>query len=87
MRSLAVLEARLAEELALLDLHLAADDLVARLGVSLDLDALEVDGRPALDGNDDVDLAVHRVELGLGLGLDVRVAGVAIERAHRLRDP
>ena len=34
---------------ALLDLHLAADDLVARLGVALDLDALEVDERAAPD--------------------------------------
>src|SRR5262249_23729316 len=42
---LRVLEARLAEELRLLDLHLAAEDLVAGLRVALDLDALDVDER------------------------------------------
>ena len=71
------------EELALLDLHLATEDLVARLRVALDLDALDVDERSAADRDDDVDLALDGVELGLGLGLDVRVAGVAVERADR----
>ena len=52
------LELGLAEELPLLDLHLAPDDLVARLGVALDLDALEVDERAAADGDDDVDLCL-----------------------------
>ena len=47
--ALARLELGLAEELPLLDLHLAADDLVARLRVALDLDALDVDERAAAD--------------------------------------
>ena len=42
-------------------------------------------GGPAPDGDDDVHLLVHRIELGLGLGLDVGEAGVAVERAHRLQ--
>ena len=87
MRCLLFSRLGLAEELPLLDLHLAADDLVARLGVALDLDALEVDGRPALDGDDDVDLLVHRIELGLGLGLDVGEAGVAVQRADAPAGP
>ena len=62
-------------------------DLVARLGVPLHLDALDVDERAAPDGDDDVDLLVHRIELGLGLGLDVGVAGVAVERADAPRGP
>ena len=57
MRRLLSSSLRLAEELALLDLHLAAEDLVARLRVALDLDALDVDERSAADRDDDVDLA------------------------------
>src|SRR6201999_1391037 len=41
--ALRLLQPGLAEELLLLDLHLATDDLVPRLGVALDLDAAEVD--------------------------------------------
>src|SRR5207253_2279883 len=80
--ALAVLELRLGEEVAFLDLHLATEDLVARLRVALHLDALDVDERSAADRDDDVDLLVDRIELGLRLGLDVRVAEVAVERAR-----
>ena len=34
-----------------------------------------------MDRDDDVDLVLHGVELGLGLGLDVVEAGVLVERA------
>src|SRR5262249_47020887 len=81
--ALAVFELRLREELTLLDFHFATEHLVARLRVALDLDALDVHERTAADRHDDVDLALHRIELGLRLGLDVRVARVAIQRAHR----
>ncbi len=81
--ALGAVELGLAEELALLDLQLAADDLVAGLGVALDLDAAEVDQPVPLDGHDDVDLLLVGVELGLRGGLDVGVAGVAVEGLHR----
>ena len=79
------LELGLAEEAAFGDLHFAADDLVAGLGVAADLDAIEVDGRSAPDGDDDVHLLLVGVELGLRVGLDVGVAFVAVHRAHRLQ--
>src|SRR5690606_12137562 len=70
----------LGEEVAFLDLHLATEDLVARLRVALHLDALDVDERPAADRDDDVDFLLDRIELRLRLRLDVRVAEVAVER-------
>ena len=79
------LEQRLAEEVALGDLHLATDHLVARLRVAADLDALEVHERAALDRNDDVDLVGHGVELRLRSRVDVGVAVVAVERANGLQ--
>ena len=36
--------------------------------------------RAAPDGHDDVDLLVHGIELRLGLGLDVGVAGITVQR-------
>ena len=69
----------------LLDLELAAHDLIARLRVPLHLDALDVHRRPALDGDDDVHHLVHGIELRFGLGLDIREPAVAVQGAYGLQ--
>ncbi len=80
-----LVEQRLAVLVALGDLHLAADDLVAGLGVAADLDAFEMDERPAHDGHDDVDLVRLLVQAGLRVRFHARVAVVAVHRADRLQ--
>ena len=79
--ALAVLELGLGEEHAFFDPPSRGGAPVARLGVALDLDALDVDERSASDRDDDVDFLLDRIELGLRLCLDVGVACVAVERA------
>src|SRR5262249_32251053 len=62
--SFALFEVVFTEELPFFDLHLPPQDLVTRLGIAFDLDALDVDLGPATNGDDDIDLALDWVELG-----------------------
>src|SRR5690606_9285757 len=80
---------RLAVELALDQLHLAADDGVARLRVAADVDALDAHRRAAPDDHRHVDDAPLHVEVGLGRDVDEGVALVAVaprDREEALRD-
>ena len=74
------------EQLAFVEAQLAADDLVARLGVADDLDVLDVDLLPLLHIEGEVDdprVLVHRgqrrdVGVGVALVLVDRVEGAAV---------
>ncbi len=77
---LAALQLGLAEEVLLGDLHLAADDAVAGLGVAADLDPAVFHRLATLDRHDDVDLLLLGIELRRRRGLDVGVARVAVHR-------
>ena len=78
-QALRAIEPRLVVELALVDAQLAADDLVARLGVAADVDAPEVDLVALLHLEGDVDGALVGVDGGERLDVDVGVAGVLVE--------
>ncbi len=77
-RVAALLELGAREALLLLDLELAAEDLVARLGVAGDQDLVDRDLRALVDLVVDVDDLLVLVDLGLGLDVDEGVADVAV---------
>jgi len=89
------LEVRVVEHLAFRDLHLAADHLVASLGVTANVDALEVRALSTRDLEGQVDAAVREIDLGQRQDVRVRVALVLIEARqllailgdHRAREP
>src|SRR5438067_6399433 len=74
------------EELLLLEAHLAADHLVARLGVAGHLDAVHHHRLAALDLVGDVDPLLLRAHLGLGLdaGEGVAVLGEPLGQLLRI---
>jgi hypothetical protein len=75
---LALLRLRLAVELALDELDLAADHRVAGLGVAPDLDPFDEDRRATPDHDGDVDDPPLHVEVRLWLDLHLGVALVAV---------
>ena len=77
----------LLNELSLDDADLSPDDLVARLGIALDVDALHVDERSAFDGDQHVDQTLVGMQFGLGGYLDKGVALIAVEPGDLLQVP
>ena len=72
-------DASAAIELALVDAHLAADDLVARLVVADHLDLLDGDQVPFLESEVDVDGPVLGMDVGVGGDVRVRVPLVLVD--------
>ena len=82
---LRIVERRLAVGLALDDAQLAPDDLVAGLGVAVDVDPLEVDQLSLLNLEGHVDGAGLLVDRGRGRGVDVGVAPILVEIGQLLQ--
>ena len=84
--ALGAIDEHLVVGVALADIELAADDVVARAGVAADVDALDVDARAFLDHIADVDGAGRRIahagraNLGEGIAAPGHLGGHVGER-------
>ena len=79
-----LLELGLAKLLCLSDFQFSANDLIARLGVSANLNALEMHQGAAHDRHDDVDLGLIGIEASLWVGVDIGEAVISVERSDLL---